>query len=146
MSKTMILTGVAGAAVGDEAVGQGMNVKVDDNGSSYETNGEIFCVRERKPVKCVPFTAQVTENTTPNGITLVWPTSAGAGRKRRMESNGRTERRSIKVSVTFEDNGGGETRVYLAEGDKAFFRARNGRRGRAPPRPRPRRTVRRSLS
>ena len=33
---------VIGAAVGDEAVGSGMNVKVDDNGSSYETDGEIF--------------------------------------------------------------------------------------------------------
>ena len=30
-----------GAAVSDEAVGSGMRVNVDDNGSSYETGGEI---------------------------------------------------------------------------------------------------------
>ena len=30
-----------GAAVSDEVVGSGMHIKVDDNGSSYETGGEI---------------------------------------------------------------------------------------------------------
>ena len=30
-----------GAAVSDEVVGSGMHIKVDDNGSSYETSGEI---------------------------------------------------------------------------------------------------------
>ena len=30
-----------GEAVSDEVVGSGMHIKVDDNGSSYETGGEI---------------------------------------------------------------------------------------------------------
>lgn len=41
-----------GAAVSDEVVGSGMRVNVDDNGSSYETGGEIFYASgEWKPVK-----------------------------------------------------------------------------------------------
>ena len=39
---------VIGAAVGDEAVGSGMHIKVDDNGSSYETGGEIVLDAQKR--------------------------------------------------------------------------------------------------
>ena len=37
-----------GAAVSDEVVGSGMHIKVDDNGSSYETGGEIVLDAQKR--------------------------------------------------------------------------------------------------
>ena len=105
---------VIGAAVGDEAVGSGMNVKVDDNGSSYETNGEIFYASgEWKPVK------QCSVYRTSDGKYYAeWDHTGigahvGVSREESVEwkVNGRTERRSIKVSVTFEERTAEEIKV-----------------------------------
>ena len=126
---------VIGAAVGDEAVGSGMNVKVDDNGSSYETNGEIFYASgEWKPVK------QCSVYRTSDGKYYAeWDHTGmgahvGVSREESVEwkVNGRTERRSIKVSVTFEERTAAERLVFVwLRGQEHSF-ARGIRRGRAP--------------
>lgn len=67
-----------GAAVSDEVVGSGMRVSVDDNGSSYETSGEIcYASGEWKPVKQCSVYRTSDGNITPNGIAPAWgPASA----------------------------------------------------------------------
>ena len=127
---------VIGAAVGDEAVGSGMNVKVDDNGSSYETSGEIFYASgEWKPVK------QCSVYRTSDGKYYAeWDHTGmgahvGVSREESVEwkVNGRTERRSIKVSVTFEERTAAERLVFVwLRGTRAFFRARNTAWSRSP--------------
>ena len=96
-----------GAAMSDEVVGSGMRVNVDDNGSSYETNGEIcYASREWKPVK------QCSVYRTSDGKYYAeWDHTGigahvGVSREESVEwkVNGRTERRSIKVSVSFEEH------------------------------------------
>ena len=107
---------VIGAAVGDEAVGSGMNVKVDDNGSSYETDGEIFYASgEWEPVKqCAVY------RTSDGKYYAEWDHTGigahvGVSREESVEwkVNGRTERRSIKVSVTFEERTAAESEYVL---------------------------------
>ena len=106
---------VIGAAVGDEAVGSGMNVKVDDNGSSYETNGEIFYASgEWEPVKqCYVY------RTSDGKYYAEWDHTGmgahvGVSREESVEwkVNGRTERRSIKVSVSFAEHAAAESVAF----------------------------------
>ena len=114
-----------GAAVSDEVVGSGMRVNVDDNGSSYETNGEIFYASgEWKPVK------QCSVYRTSDGKYYAeWDHTGmgahvGVSREESVEwkVNGRTERRSIKVSVTFEERTAAERLVFVwLRGDKSIL-------------------------
>ena len=94
-----------GKAVSDEVVGSGMNIKVDDNGSSYETSGEIcYASGEWKPVKqCSVYRTSDGKYYAEWDRTGMGP-HVGVSREESVEwkVNGRTERRSIKVSVTFE--------------------------------------------
>lgn len=113
------------AAVSDEVVGSGMHIKVDDNGSSYETGGEIFYASgEWKPVK------QCSVYRTSEGKYYAECDHTGMGAHvgvSREESvewkvNGRTERRSIKVSVTFEERTAAERLVFAwLRGDKSIL-------------------------
>ena len=101
-----------GAAVSDEVVGSGMRVNVDDNGSSYETGGEIFYASgEWKPVKqCSVY------RTSEGKYYAEWDHTGmgahvGVSREESVEwkVNGRTERRSIKVSVSFAEHAAAES-------------------------------------
>lgn len=113
------------AAVSDEVVGSGMHIKVDDNGSSYETGGEIFYASgEWKPVKqCSVY------RTSEGKYYAEWDHTgmgahAGVSREESVEwkVNGRTERRSIKVSVTFEERTAAERLVFAwLRGDKSIL-------------------------
>lgn len=114
-----------GAAVSDEVVGSGMHIKVDDNGSSYETGGEIFYASgEWKPVKqCSVY------RTSEGKYYAEWDHTGmgahvGVSREESVEwkVNGRTERRSIKVSVTFEERTAAERLVFAwLRGDKSIL-------------------------
>ena len=114
-----------GAAVSDEVVGSGMHIKVDDNGSSYETGGEIcYASGEWKPVK------QCSVYRTSDGKYYAEWDHTGIGAHigvSREESgewkvNGRTERRSIKVSVSFEEHTAAERLVFVwLRGDKSIL-------------------------
>ena len=70
---------VIGAAVGDEAVGSGMNVSRSTTTAAAmrrAARSSLQAVNGSRS-NSVPFTALVTEKTTPNGITPAWgPTSA----------------------------------------------------------------------
>lgn len=107
---------VIGAAVGDEAVGSGMNVKVDDNGSSYETNGEIAldALGQAELYECyvyrTPAGDYYAECTQANGTNVRYRTpSANLNQTRTISTerssdwsvNGKAQSRSIKVSVSF---------------------------------------------
>ncbi len=101
-----------GAAVSDEVVGSGMNIKVGDNGSSYETGGEIcYASGEWEPVKqCFVY------RTSDGKYYAEWDHTGigahvGVSREESVEwkVNGRTERRSIKVSVTFAEHTAAES-------------------------------------
>ena len=107
---------VIGAAVGDEAVGSGMNVKVDDNGSSYETSGEIALDAQKRVelyecyVYRTPAGDYYAECTQDNGTNVRYRTpSANLNQTRTISTerssdwraNGKTKSRSIKVSVSF---------------------------------------------
>ena len=105
-----------GAAVSDEVVGSGMHIKVDDNGSSYETGGEIFYASgEWKPVK------QCSVYRTSDGKYYAeWDHTGigahvGVSREESVEwkVNGRTERRSIKVSVSFVEHTAAESVEFV---------------------------------
>lgn len=105
-----------GAAVSDEVVGSGMNVNVDDNGSSYETSGEIAldaqervelyeCYVYRTPAG--DYYAECTQNNgtnvryrTPN-MNLNQIQTISTERSSDWSANGKTQTRSIKVSVSF---------------------------------------------
>lgn len=114
-----------GAAVSDEVVGSGMRVNVDDNGSSYETGGEIFYASgEWKPVK------QCSVYRTSDGKYYAeWDHTGigahvGVSREESVEwkVNGRTERRSIKVSVSFVEHTAAERLVFVwLRGDKSIL-------------------------
>lgn len=114
-----------GAAVSDEVVGSGMRVNVDDNGSSYETGGEIFYASgEWKPVK------QCSVYRTSDGKYYAeWDHTGigahvGVSREESVEwkVNGRTERRSIKVSVSFAERTAAERLVFAwLRGDKSIL-------------------------
>ena len=101
-----------GAAVSDEVVGSGMRVNVDDNGSSYETGGEIcYASGEWEPVKqCFVY------RTSDGKYYAEWDHTGigahvGVSREESVEwkVNGRTERRSIKVSVSFAEHAAAES-------------------------------------
>ena len=105
-----------GEAVSDEVVGSGMRVNVDDNGSSYETSGEIcYASGEWKPVK------QCSVYRTSDGRYYAeWDRAdmgprVGVSREESVEwkVNGRTERRSIKVSVSFEEHTAAESVEFV---------------------------------
>ena len=107
---------VIGAAVGDEAVGSGMHIKVDDNGSSYETSGEIAldALGRAELYECyvyrTPAGDYYAECTQANGTNVCYRTpSTNLNQTRTISTerssdwsvNGKTKSRSIKVSVSF---------------------------------------------
>lgn len=107
---------VIGAAVGDEAVGSGMNVKVDDNGSSYETSGEIAldALGQVELYECYVYRTSAgdyyAECTQANGTNVCCRTpGANLNQTRTISTerssdwsvNGKAQGRSIKVSVSF---------------------------------------------
>lgn len=114
-----------GAAVSGEVVGSGMHIKVDDNGSSYETGGEIcYASGEWKPVK------QCSVYRTSDGKYYAeWDHTGigahvGVSREESVEwkVNGRTERRSIKVNVSFAEHTAAERLVFVwLRGDKSIL-------------------------
>ena len=105
-----------GAAVSDEVVGSGMRIKVDDNGSSYETSGEIAldalgrvelyeCYVYRTPAG--DYYAECTQD---NGTNVRYRTprtnlnqtrTISTERSSDWRVNGKAQSRSIKVSVSF---------------------------------------------
>ena len=114
-----------GAAVSDEVVGSGMRVNVDDNGSSYETSGEIFYASgEWKPVKqCSVYRTSDGKYYAEWDRTGMGP-RVGVSREESVEwkVNGRTERRSIKVSVSFVEHTAAERLVFVwLRGDKSIL-------------------------
>lgn len=114
-----------GAAVSDEVVGSGMRVNVDDNGSSYETGGEIcYASGEWKPVKqCSVYRTSDGKYYAEWDRTGMGP-RVGVSREESVEwkVNGRTERRSIKVSVSFVEHTAAERLVFVwLRGDKSIL-------------------------
>lgn len=105
-----------GAAVSDEVVGSGMRVKVDDNGSSYETGGEIAldALGRAELYECYVYRTPAGDYyagcTQANGTNVCYRTpSANLNQTRTISTerssdwraNGKTKSRSIKVSVSF---------------------------------------------
>lgn len=105
-----------GAAVSDEVVGSGMHINVDDNGSSYETGGEIAldALGQAELYECyvyrTPAGDYYAECTQTNGTNVCYRTpSANLNQTRTISTerssdwraNGKTKSRSIKVSVSF---------------------------------------------
>lgn len=105
-----------GAAVSDEVVGSGMHIKVDDNGSSYETSGEIAldALGQVELYECyvyrTPAGDYYAECTQANGTNVCYRTpSANLNQTRTISTerssdwrvNGKAQSRSIKVSVSF---------------------------------------------
>lgn len=105
-----------GAAVSDEVVGSGMHIKVDDNGSSYETGGEIAldALGQAELYECYVYRTSAgdyyAECTQDNGTNVCYRTpSANLNQTRTISTerssdwraNGKAQSRSIKVSVSF---------------------------------------------
>ena len=105
-----------GAAVSDEVVGSGMRVNVDDNGSSYETSGEIAldALGQAELYECyvyrTPAGDYYAECTQDNGTNVRYRTpSTNLNQTRTISTerssdwsvNGKAQSRSIKVSVSF---------------------------------------------
>ena len=115
---------VIGAAVGDEAVGSGMHIKVDDNGSSYETGGEIVldaqkrvelyeCYVYRTPAgdyyaECVLYNGMKSAYCGP-GFGLKQTRTISAERSGDWSVSGKTQSHSIKVSVSFVERTAAES-------------------------------------
>ena len=128
---------VIGAAVGDEAVGSGMNVKVDDNGSSYETSGEIAldALGQAERYKCYVYRTSAgdyyAECTQANGTNVCYRTpSANLNQTRTISTersgdwsvSGKTQSHSIKVSVSFVERTAAERLVFVwLRGDKSIL-------------------------
>ena len=104
-----------GAAVSDEVVGSGMHIKVDDNGSSYETGGEIAldALGQVELYECyvyrTPAGDYYAECTQANGTNVCYRTpSANLNQTRTISTerssdwrvNGKAQSRSIKVRST----------------------------------------------
>ena len=105
-----------GEAVSDEVVGSGMRVNVDDNGSSYETSGEIAldaqkrvelyeCYVYRTPAgdyyaECVLYNGMKSAYCGP-GFGLKQTRTISAERSSDWSVNGKAQSRSIKVGVSF---------------------------------------------
>lgn len=105
-----------GAAVSDEAVGSGMHIKVDDNGSSYETGGEIAldALGQVELYECYVYHTSAgdyyAECTQDNGTNVRYRTprtnlnqtrTISTERSSDWRANGKAQSRSIKVSVSF---------------------------------------------
>lgn len=105
-----------GAAVSDEVVGSGMHIKVDDNGSSYETGGEIAldALGQAELYECYVYRTSAgdyyAECTQANGTNVCYRTPStnlnqtrtiSTERSSDWRANGKTQSRSIKVSVSF---------------------------------------------
>ena len=105
-----------GEAVSDEVVGSGMHIKVDDNGSSYETGGEIALDAQTRVAlyECyvyrTPAGDYYAECTQDNGTNVRYRTPStnlnqtrtiSTERSSDWRANGKTKSRSIKVSVSF---------------------------------------------
>ena len=113
-----------GAAVSDEAVGSGMRVNVDDNGSSYETGGEIVldaqkrvelyeCYVYRTPAgdyyaECVLYNGMKSAYCGP-GFGLKQTRTISAERPGDWSVSGKTQSHSIKVSVSFVEHTAAES-------------------------------------
>ena len=126
-----------GAAVSDEVVGSGMHIKVDDNGSSYETGGEIAldALGQAELYECYVYRTSAgdyyAECTQANGTNVCYRTpSANLNQTRTISTerssdwraNGKTKSRSIKVSVTFEERTAAERLVFVwLRGDKSIL-------------------------
>ena len=128
---------VIGAAVGDEAVGSGMHIKVDDNGSSYETGGEIVldaqkrvelyeCYVYRTPAgdyyaECVLYNGMKSAYCGP-GFGLKQTRTISAERSGDWSVSGKTQSHSIKVSVSFVERTAAERLVFAwLRGDKSIL-------------------------
>ena len=128
---------VIGAAVGDEAVGSGMHIKVDDNGSSYETDGEIAldalgqaelyeCYVYRTPAgdyyaECVLYNGMKSAYCGP-GFGLKQTRTISAERSGDWSVSGKTQSHSIKVSVSFVERTAAERLVFAwLRGDKSIL-------------------------
>ena len=125
---------VIGAAVGDEAVGSGMNVKVDDNGSSYETGGEIALDAQKRAelYECYVYHTSAgdyyAECTQANGTNVRYRTPStnlnqtrtiSTERSSDWRANGKAQSRSIKVSVSFAAHTAAESVDFVwMDGDK----------------------------
>ena len=113
-----------GAAVSDEVVGSGMRVNVDDNGSSYETGGEIVldaqkrvelyeCYVYRTPAgdyyaECVLYNGMKSAYCGP-GFGLKQTRTISAQRPGDWSVSGKTQSHSIKVSVSFVEHTAAES-------------------------------------
>lgn len=116
-----------GAAVSDEVVGSGMHIKVDDNGSSYETGGEIVldaqkrvelyeCYVYRTPAgdyyaECVLYNGMKSAYCGP-GFGLKQTRTISAERSGDWSVSGKTQSHSIKVSVSFVERTAAERLVF----------------------------------
>ena len=126
-----------GAAVSDEVVGSGMHIKVDDNGSSYETGGEIVldaqkrvelyeCYVYRTPAgdyyaECVLYNGMKSAYCGP-GFGLKQTRTISAERSGDWSVSGKTQSHSIKVSVSFVERTAAERLVFAwLRGDKSIL-------------------------
>ena len=129
-----------GAAVSDEVVGSGMRVNVDDNGSSYETGGEIVldaqkrvelyeCYVYRTPAgdyyaECVLYNGMKSAYCGP-GFGLKQTRTISAERSGDWSVSGKTQSHSIKVSVSFVERTAAESVdfVWMDSGKNVLSRA-----------------------
>ena len=117
-----------GAAVSDEVVGSGMHIKVDDNGSSYETGGEIAldALGRAELYECyvyrTPAGDYYAECTQANGTNVCYRTPStnlnqtrtiSTERSSDWRANGKTKSRSIKVSVSFAEHTAAESVEFV---------------------------------
>ena len=126
-----------GAAVSDEVVGSGMRVNVDDNGSSYETGGEIVldaqkrvelyeCYVYRTPAgdyyaECVLYNGMKSAYCGP-GFGLKQTRTISTERSGDWSVSGKTQSHSIKVSVSFVERTAAERLVFAwLRGDKSIL-------------------------
>ena len=126
-----------GEAVSDEVVGSGMHIKVDDNGSSYETGGEIVldaqkrvklygCYVYRTPAgdyysECVLYNGMKSAYCGP-GFGLKQTRTISAERSGDWSVSGKTQSHSIKVSVSFVERTAAERLVFAwLRGDKSIL-------------------------
>lgn len=126
-----------GEAVSDEAVGSGMRVNVDDNGSSYETGGEIVLDAQKRVelYECYVYRTPVgdyyAECTQANGTNVCYRIpSANLNQTRTISTersgdwsvSGKTQSHSIKVSVSFVERTAAERLVFAwLRGDKSIL-------------------------
>ena len=113
-----------GEAVSDEVVGSGMRIKVDDNGSSYETSGEIALDAQKRVelYECYVYRTSAgdyyAECTQDNGTNVRYRTpSTNLNQVRTISTerssdwslSGKAQSRSIKVSVSFAAHAAAES-------------------------------------